>query len=315
MPENLIIRDRVFRPGQQGSMIINLATLASRTPIDIPIYVYRGLQDGPVILLMAGMHGDEVNGTEIIRRMISKGLVIPESGTVIAIPLLNIYGFINFARYVPDGKDVNRSFPGTELGSLASRMAHFVTKEILPIIDLGVDFHTGGGMIYNHPQIRCVFDNPRNVELAEAFGAPLLINSPLRDKSLRQQAEKQGKTILVYEAGESLRFSEEAILGGIEGTHRLMNYLNMVNTSVPPPASQSISIHSDTWIRALHAGFFHPNVRPGQKILSNHLLGYLTDPDGTALDAVHSTAEGYIISVNNMPVVNVGDALIHLGKI
>jgi hypothetical protein len=313
MPALLTIRTHSFAPGDSGSLTVNLATLASRTPIDIPLYIFRAPIDGPVLLLMAGMHGDEVNGTEIIRRMISRGLLRPVIGSVIALPLLNIYGFINFARYVPDGKDVNRSFPGSETGSLASRMAHFVTNEILPLIDFGVDFHTGGGMIFNYPQVRCVFDREQNLAMGKAFAPPLLINAPLRDKSLRQQAEKTGKTILVYEAGESMRFDEHAIQEGIGGTLRLMNHLEMVKES-PPAIEPTKLIVADTWVRALHAGFFHPTVAPGDEVVQGQLLGYLTDPDGTDHDPVHSQHPGIIISVNNMPVVNVGDALLHLGK-
>lgn len=314
MPALLKIRSHSFAPGESGSLTVNLATLASRTPIDIPLHVFRAAAEGPVLLLMAGMHGDEVNGTEIIRRMISRGLLRPQSGSVIALPLLNIYGFINFARYVPDGKDVNRSFPGSETGSLASRMAHFVTNEILPLmIDYGVDFHTGGGMIFNYPQVRCVFDREQNLAMGKAFAPPLLINAPLRDKSLRQQAEKTGKTILVYEAGESMRFDEHAIQEGLGGTLRLMNHLGMAGES-PPTTEPTRLIVSDTWVRALHAGFFHPTVAPGDTVVQGQLLGYLTGPDGTDLDPVNSLHPSIIISVNNMPVVNVGDALLHLSK-
>lgn len=314
MPEAITFDLESFPLGSKGSLVINLAMLASRTPIEIPLFIFRGAQEGPVVLLMAGMHGDEVNGTEIIRRLINENLISLEKGAVIALPLLNIYGFINFARYVPDGKDVNRSFPGTSLGSLASRMAHFVTHQVLPKIDYGIDFHTGGGMIYNYPQIRCVFDNPLNLELANAFHPPMIINASLREKSLREQATKAGKTILVYEAGESMRFDEYSIEEGINGTLRFLSHLGLISPIASVPAKKPILIHQDNWIRALQSGFFHPTTKPGDPLHKGQLIGYLSDPDGSDKDDVFSPYEGYVISVNHMPVVNVGDALVHIGK-
>ena len=314
MPEAISFELNEFEPGSKGSMLINLASLASRTPIEIPLYVFRGTEPGPVVLLMAGMHGDEVNGTEIIRRLINEELINLKKGSVIALPLLNIYGFINFARYVPDGKDVNRSFPGSSQGSLASRMAHFVTHQILPKIDYGIDFHTGGGMIYNYPQIRCVFDDPINLELAHAFMPPMIINASLREKSLREQATKAGKTILVYEAGESMRFDEFSIQEGIKGTLRFLHHLGLTQQKPSETSILPIMIHQDNWIRALQSGFFHPCTNPGDAVSKGQLIGYLSDPDGSDKDDVYSPYDGHIISVNHMPVVNVGDALVHIGR-
>ncbi|PJF38251.1 MAG: succinylglutamate desuccinylase, partial [Phototrophicales bacterium] len=166
---------------------------------------------------------------EVVRQLIAKELIIPKRGTVIAIPLINIYGFLNFSREVPDGKDINRSFPGSKDGSLASRVAYALSSEVLPHIDVGVDFHTGGGRINNFSQIRCVLDNPQNLDYAQAFAPHFIINAKLRDKSLRHLASKLGKTILVYEGGESQRLNRPPIKEAMRGTLRLMHHLDMID--------------------------------------------------------------------------------------
>ena len=231
MPKFITIGGSQIAMGEEISIDLNVAKLPSNTSIDTEIHVFRGKKDGPVLLLMAGMHGDEVNGVDIIRRMISEKTLVPDRGTVIAIPILNIYGFINYSREVPDGKDVNRSFPGNKNGSLASRVAFLFMKEIYPHFDYGIDFHTGGGNRFNYPQIRCLLDNPINQKLAKAFNAPITLNAPLRDKSLRREAARKGKSILVFEGGESLRLSELATNYAMSGTRRVMKELKMVTTA------------------------------------------------------------------------------------
>ncbi|MDZ7646223.1 MAG: succinylglutamate desuccinylase/aspartoacylase family protein [Cytophagales bacterium] len=142
--KDLTIASQIIRPGESAEININIARLPSRTLIDTPIYVFRGLEDGPVLSLTAGMHGDEINGMEIVRRILDNGYNKVKRGTVLCMPIINMYGFLNYSREVPDGKDINRSFPGSKGGSLASRVAWHVTHEIIPAIDYGIDFHTGG---------------------------------------------------------------------------------------------------------------------------------------------------------------------------
>lgn len=288
-----------------------ISKLPSGTVIDIPVYVFRSVHDGPVLLLMAGMHGDEVNGTEIIRRMITKKMLYPLKGTIIAVPVLNIYGFLNFSRDVPDGKDVNRSFPGNREGSLASRVAHRFMKEVMPYIDYGVDFHTGGSSRGNYPQLRCVLADPKNQELAEAFAAPFILNASYRQGSLRKEAAKLGKHILVYETGESLRFDERGIAMGIEGTLRLMHHLGMA-TSAPAPSEPSTTCMKDIWLRAKNAGLFRSQVQEGEYVRKSQVVGTITDPYGEMEVRLNAPAAGYVVGLNNMPVVNQGDALLHI---
>lgn len=301
-------------PGEEKKIDVNIARLPSHSAIDISITVSRAKEPGPVLLLMGGLHGDEINGSEIVRRIIEKDLHTPKIGTIICIPIINVYGFIHFSRYVPDGKDVNRSFPGNKNGSLAARMAYYLTKDILPVIDYGIDFHTGGADRTNYPQVRCVMKDERNVELAEAFHAPFTLDSKFRPKSLRQTANKNGKKILVYEGGESSRFDEYAIREGINGTIRLMNHLGMTDDYVQADY-QNLIIKNSSWVRARKSGIFLSEVVSGQVIKKNQLLGSVNDPFGGFKSKVTATANGYVIGLNHNPIVHEGDALMHIGVI
>ncbi|GIL24671.1 MAG: succinylglutamate desuccinylase [Bacteroidota bacterium] len=301
-----------LRPGEFKEIIINIARLPSRTQIDTPIYAFRGLEDGPVLALTAGMHGDEINGMEIVRRILDLGYNRVKRGTVICMPIINIYGFLNYSREVPDGKDVNRSFPGSKNGSLASRVAYHITHDIIPYINYGIDFHTGGAMRTNYPQIRCVMADEKNVELANAFHAPFTIDSPFRPHSIRQQAAKLGKNIIVYEGGESLRFDQQAIEDGIAGTLRLMKHLNMIDSAPAPKEANKIIWHS-SWARAQHAGLFQSTIKSGDLVNKGQTVGTITDPFGEFKETVKSPSTGYVVGLNNHPVVNAGDALLHIG--
>lgn len=310
--KELTIAGQSIRPGEFKEIVINIARLPSRTQIDTPIYVYRAPTDGPVLALTAGMHGDEINGMEIVRRMIDAGHNKVLRGTTVCMPIINVYGFLNYSRDVPDGKDVNRSFPGSRNGSLASRVAWHLTHDIIPFIDVGVDFHTGGAMRTNYPQVRCVMQDTRNVELANAFHAPFTIDAPFRPHSLRQTAAKHGKNIIVYEGGESLRMDFPAIEEGIHGTLRLMRYLKMIDWA-PEPKIESRVVWNSSWIRARTAGIFHPQVQAGDLIHKHQLVGNITDPFGEFHEQIKSPVTGYIVGLNNNPVVNAGDALMHVG--
>lgn len=310
----MIINDIEIKPGESKSIVVNIARLPSHSSIDIVINVARSMEAGPTLLLMGGLHGDEINGVEIIRRLIDRQLNIPKIGTVICIPILNIYGFIHFSRYVPDGKDVNRSFPGNKNGSLASRIAYYLIKDIIPKIDYGIDFHTGGDDRSNYPQIRCMLKDSVNQRLAYAFHAPFTINSLYRPKSLRQSAAKLGKNILVYEGGESARFDEFAIEEGINGTLRLLNHLGM-RDELPSPVVKNQIISSSSWIRAKASGIFVPKVRYGDFIVKNSVVGTLSDPFGDFNVQMKSRNSGYIIGLNHQPLAHQGDALIHVGVV
>ncbi len=311
MPDKIIINNQEILPGQNVQINLNVAKLPTHTMIDLPVFVFRGKRKGPRLLIMAGIHGDELNGVETIRRLITNKSIIPTKGMVVAVPIVNVYGFLNKSRYLPDGRDLNRSFPGTKTGSLASRVAHTMMNEILPVIDYGVDLHTGGAN-NNYPQVRCTFDVPDNLTLARAFAPPFIINSKLRDDSLRKAVHEMGKTMLVFEAGEALRFDELAIKEGINGIKRLMKHLKMRSPN-PRKLRKPVEIESTSWIRARNSGIYRAFVEYGQKVNRNQIIASITDPFGETEHKIKSGVNGYIIGIRSLPVVNRGDALINIG--
>lgn len=306
------IAETYISPGETRKIDVNIAKLPSGTVIDIPIIVYRSKKPGPVLMLVAGMHGDEINGVEIMRRIVKNKLYKVDAGAVVCIPIINIYGFINFSRDVPDGKDINRSFPGSKNGSLASQVANFLMTDVIPFIDYGIDFHTGGARINNYPQIRVKTDDAENLALARAFSTRFILNSPFRDHSLRKEAFRLGKRILVYEAGESLRLRKSAIDEGISGMQRVMKHLGMIRQA-PAPTEDTILIESSTWLRAKSAGLHFAHFRNGSLVPSKTVMGTVSDPYGTYEVQIKAPHDAYIIGINNNPVVNRGDALFHVG--
>lgn len=309
MPDHITISKQKIGLGEQRIVNLNIARLPTYTSIDLPVLVYRAPVDGPVLLLTGGLHGDEINGIEIVRRMIERELVVPDKGTVIAIPIVNIYGFIQNSRGLPDGKDINRSFPGAKGGSLAKLLAYTLMKEIIPEIDYGIDFHTGGSARSNYPQIRCSFKIKKAKELAKVFGAPVMMHSSLISKSFRSAAHKKGKEILVYETGESLRYDEFGIEEGINGAKRLMKHLGMISEA-PEPHKTKV-FNNSTWIRTKNAGLFIPKADLGEELNKRQVLGLIKDPYGDLNSRVIAPHDGMVIGLNNCPVVNKGDALLH----
>jgi predicted deacylase len=311
MPDTISINKHKIGPGEQKEIQLNIARLPTYTNIDLPVHVFRAEEDGPSLLLTGALHGDELNGVEIIRRMVSKDMLMPQCGTVIAIPIVNVYGFIQNVRGLPDGKDINRSFPGVKGGSLARLLAHTLMNQILPKIDYGIDFHTGGSARANYPQIRCVLDDDTNRELAEAFEPPFVVDSSLIEKSFRKAAHKKGKHILVFETGESTRFDEQGIQEGIDGTLRLMESLNMKDKA-PEATHDTEYYHKTTWVRARYAGLFQPKIELGDKVTKKQVLGHITDPYGNERFKATAPQDGRVIGLNYAPVVHKGDALLHI---
>ncbi len=309
----MIINNMEIPRGETANVEVNIARLPSRTHIDIMVTVARALEPGPVLLLMGGLHGDEINGIEIVRRIIEAGHHIPQRGTVICIPIINIYGFINFSRNVPDGKDVNRSFPGNNNGSLASRIAYYLMKDIIPKIDYGIDFHTGGADRENYPQVRCMLNEEENRKLADAFYAPVTLHATYKPRSLRQSAAKLGKRIIVFEGGESVRLNENAIEHGISGAMRLMNHLGISSFPEEKPSYiNQVFMHS-SWIRARTSGIFKSHVATGDQIRKNQTVGMITDPFGEFRVQLKSHTSGCVIGLNNNPILHQGDAVMHIG--
>ena len=306
------IYDRTIAPGESCTVQIPVANLPSGTEIDLFAHVFRSKNPGPTLLVIGGVHGDEINGIEIVRRAVrNKVFNSLKSGSVIAVPLLNVYGFINFSRGFPDGKDVNRGFPGTKLGSLASRIAHTFTQQILPAADFAIDFHTGGKSIYNYPQVRFSEGDPESVKLADELNMTYAIKSTLIPKSLRKTAFLKGIPMIVFEGGESLRVDEYAISEGLRGINNVLVHRNMIKGDEKRIPTNKLL--NKTWIRANRSGIFNLEKKSGDFIQKGEVLGRITNPYNTYQSKVTARVEGFIFGHNNNPVVNKGDALFHIG--
>lgn len=309
------IRGQKIGLGESKLIKIPIDRLPTGTLIEIPVYIFNGDQLGPTILLQGGLHGDEVNSIELVRRMLIDKSYQIHRGCVIVVPLLNVFGFLNMSRDM-HGKDVNRSFPGSKTGSLASRMAYYLMKEITNNVDFAIDFHTGGEQRNNFPQIRYTPEDKIGFQLANIFNAPFLFGSKLIPKSFRNQCYKNNIPVIVYEGGESLRLEEKAIQQGINGTLRILKHFKMINERIEvSDNSPSIHINQRNWIRAKVAGLFTATVHNGAKVEKGQILGHIMDTYGETNFVIKSPTSGYIIAKNNFPIINMGDALFHLGKI
>ncbi len=299
--------------GEHKQVKISVGKLPSGNRININASVFRSDKPGPVVLLLAGMHGDEIDGVEIVRQFLRNFAPASlKSGSLIVIPLLNIYGFLNFSRDVPDGKDVNRSFPGSRFGSLASRVASSLTTEILPLTDVILDFHTGGLGRYNFPQIRYTSGDDRSLELARVFNPPFIISKPTIAKSLRKIARKGNKSILVYEGGEAQRRDEFVINMGLRGIYRILDYLEMVEYR-DDKEYPLLQLSGSIWRRAAQSGFFIPQKKSGDPVKNGEVIGLIQDLLEPKEYEVKSTRNGFVIGNSYSPIVYQGDALYHIG--
>ncbi len=311
----MVINGQEIKKGENKIVSITAGELPSGNLININAHVFRSKKAGPTLLVQGGLHGDEINGVEIVRSAISaKRFDKLESGTIIAIPLLNVYGFINFSRSMPDGKDVNRSFPGHSKGSLAARIAKKLTKHILPHVDYAIDYHTGGAERYNWPQIRFTKDDQKSRTLADIFNANCTIQKPLIEKSFRKTARDLGIPTIVFEGGESLRFDAQAIQVGLDGMRRIMAHLGLTNKTIETK-KKPIFIQSTSWIRASNSGVFIWTKKSGDKVNAGEVLGNIHDPYGVSSVPVISIRKGIVLGHNNASVVHLGDALFNIGVI
>jgi len=312
--EVLEILGEKIKPGQSAEVSFNVAKLHTRTPVDVPIIIERSKKPGPTILFTAGIHGDEINGIEIVRQLISKGINKPKIGTTICIPVLNIFGFINMARAFPDGRDLNRVFPGMKNGSLASRVAYELIHEVVPHVDFIVDFHTGGAYRFNAPQIRIEKGSEDDDIMAEIFGAPFILYSKNLNKSFRNACNKLGKPILLYEGGKSFDLDNTVTNTGVNGAKRIMNHFGMLRRQfkVTEPKKECVKITESSWMRAKHSGMFKATIKVGIEVKIGDDIGNITDPYGKFNHFVKANHSGYIININQSPIVYQGDALFHI---
>jgi hypothetical protein len=309
--DNFEILEHKVKKGESAFLELEIAKLHTRTPIKIPVIVNRSKVEGPVLLLMAGVHGDEVNGVSIVREMIKRKYHIPNIGTIICIPVLNVFGYLNQERVFPDGRDLNRVFPGASNGSLASQFAYMFRKEILPLVDYIIDFHTGGASLDNMPQIRCAFTDNKSLDLAKVFNPPFIINSSYVKNSVRETATKMGKTILLFEGGESKDIDKKIVMAGVAGACNVIKHLGMLHGELNLK-NEPVYISKSKWIRAANSGMFYASVVNGTLVEKGDVLGLISDPYGEFEKKVRAPHKGYVFCVNNAPVVNKGNAIFHI---
>lgn len=313
MPDNTIeIAKEIVKSGQLKRLELPVGRLPTQTLLTLPITVVNGIEPGPRLWLSAAIHGDELNGVEIIAQILAKVQPKQLKGTIIAVSIVNVFGFIEQSRYLPDRRDLNRSFPGSETGSLASRLANLFMREVVDHSTHGIDLHTAAVHRINLPQIRANLEDEATYRCAKAFGAPLIIHASTRDGSLRHAATKQGIPVLLYEAGEALRFDPLAIKVGVEGILRVMDCLGMYKDESIPGANPPIETNQSKWVRASRGGIFHLEVNLGDRVERKQKLGYITDAFGEARVNVRASVDGMVISYTQNPLVNQGDAIVHL---
>jgi predicted deacylase len=281
----------------------------------MPVHIVHGRKPGPCLLVCAAIHGDEINGVEIVRRILSHKLLNRIDGTLIAIPVVNVFGFVSKSRYLPDRRDLNRSFPGSETGSMASRLANVLMTEIVPHCTQVIDLHTGAVNRENLPQIRAKIRGESDTEeMARAFGVPVILNSELIDGSFRMAARDHKIPVLLYEAGEALRFNEVAIRAGVKGVLGVMSHLGMRKKSTRHLDTDTLIATSSQWIRASQSGILRSIVAIGSKVESGEILAYINDPMGENSEAIVSPISGIVIGRTNLPLVFEGEAVFHIAN-
>ncbi|MFT6371367.1 MAG: putative deacylase [Gammaproteobacteria bacterium] len=311
----LTIAGVTVQPGSRQTIDIPLPSFYTQSSACMPVQIVHGRKSGPCLLVCAAIHGDEINGVEIVRRILAHKLLDRIQGTLIAIPVVNVFGFVSKSRYLPDRRDLNRSFPGSETGSMASRLANILMTEIIPHCTQVIDLHTGAVNRENLPQIRAkIIGEPDIEEMARAFGVPVILNSELIDGSFRMAARDHEIPVLLYEAGEALRFNEVAIRAGVKGIMGVMSHLGMRKKSTRHRNSDTLIATSSQWLRASQSGILRSIVAIGSKVESGEILAYINDPMGENGEAIVSPISGIVIGRTNLPLVFEGEAVFHIAN-
>ncbi len=314
--DNFVVGGHIAQPGAATDIAVPVSDLSAGMQAQLEARIFHGKNAGPVIFVSAAIHGDEIIGTEIIRRVMKKLNPKRMAGTAIFVPVVNMFGFVAQSRYLPDRRDLNRSFPGSGRGSLASQLANIFYTEIVAKCDLGIDIHSAAVHRYNLPQIRIAAGNPKLKKLAMAFGAPAVIEAPLRDGSLRDVAKKDGVDMLLLEAGEGLRFDELSVRTGVSGILRVMQSMGMTSArglgKIPAPPAQTTRT---AWLRAARGGVCRIIAASGATVKAGDVLAVVADIFGDGEAAVIAPCDGIIIGHATLPVVNQGDAILHIAEV
>ena len=308
----ITIGETRVEPGARASIDLPIADLYTGTSLSMPVKVVSGKRAGPVLFVSAAIHGDELNGVEIIRRLLKRKLLRSMRGTLIAVPVVNVHGFLDQSRYLPDRRDLNRSFPGSGKGSIAARMANTFVQEIVANAEVGIDLHTGAINRSNLPQVRANLSDERNLELARVFGAPVVVDSAIRDGSLRECAAERGLPMLVYEAGEALRFDELSIRAGLRGIFNVMRHLGMLPKPKAKKPIVPVVADSTSWVRAPASGILSHKAKLGSSVAEGQRLAVVGDPLGEDETEVLAPFDGIVIGRSNLPLAHEGDALFNM---
>lgn len=313
-PADLHIAGTVVVPGERRIVDLPVAPLYTHNDLHISAHVLRGRSEGPTLLVCAAIHGDEINGVEIIRRLLAHKGLERLRGTLVAIPVVNVHGFLNHSRYLPDGRDLNRAFPGSARGSLTGRIAHTFMQEVVSHCSHAIDLHTGARHRGNLPHIRTDMSDPTGRAMAEAFGVPVVLHAQNRDGSLRQAAADRGIPVLLYEAGEALRFDEVAIRAGVSGVLNVMRAIGMLPRSRRRQPAAAMITDQSLWIRAPASGVLRALVPLGAKAARGRVIGVIADPVGNSETEVVAPDDGIVIGRTFLPLVHEGEALFHLAR-
>lgn len=310
------IGGEAIAPGTRRTVDLPVSVLSDHTPVTMSAHVVHGRRAGPVVSVTAGVHGDEVIGVEIVRRLLAQPALNRMRGTLVAVPIVNTYGFLNHSRYLPDRRDLNRCFPGHASGSLAARLAHLLLNQVVGRADLGIDLHSAAVGRINLPQVRISPDSPELLRLARDFGAPVIIPSRLREGSLRAAALDRGIGMLLYEAGEGLRFDEFSVRAGVMGIMRVLHAQGMVAAKgIARPRSAPLLCRNSRWLRAPQGGLMRMYRSEGDVVARGDVIAHVSDPFGEVEAELLAPDAGIIIGRAVMPVVNEGDAVCHLAAI
>lgn len=302
--------------GSRATIDLPVSVLSDHTPITLSVHVVHGRRPGPTMFVSAAVHGDEIIGVEVIRRLLRSPGLKHLAGTLMCIPVVNAFGFISHQRYLPDRRDLNRSFPGSAAGSLAAQLAHMFLQQIVARCEVGIDLHSAAVHRVNLPQLRVSPGDERLLELAQAFGAPVVLLSDLRAGSLRAAARERGVRMLLYEAGEGLRFDEFAIRAGVAGILRVLRRLEMIPQRYAPERRLRSSVsRSSAWVRAPAGGILRAFRSIGDSVSEGETIGQISDPFGEVETPVRARHAGLIIGRSNLPVINQGDALFHVARV
>lgn len=307
-----------IEPGERRRIELPLGTLYNHQQIQLPLEIIHGKKEGPVLLVSACVHGDEINGVEIVTRLLARKQLRQIHGTLVVAPVVNVYGFLNHSRYLPDRRDLNRSFPGSEKGSMAARLAHLFVNEVLSVCTHGIDLHTGAIHRSNLPQIRVDLDQEGILELAQSFQVPVILDNPTIPNSMRYTAQQRGIPLLLYEAGEALRFDETAIRGGVKGILGVMRYLQMLPQAPKTDHSKALRppviSRSSYWIRSPQGGVLRSQAKLGQWVKKGDILGHVADPFGERAANVKARTAGILVGISYLPLVEEGTALFHVAQ-